>query len=152
MNIKNKNKVGVVVAGPRDYNNKGFVFGYLDELLSMIKAKTNKDVQIIEGGAKGVDFLAKQYAKTHNISTIQVTADWARYGKSAGPRRNARMADLCGCCVVFYSGSTGSKSMITEAVKRGVPTYVVSISEKVGIGELFKVDDCKEWERVKKMF
>ena len=98
MNIKNRNKVNVVVAGPRDYNDKGFVFGYLDELLSMIKAETNKDVQIIEDGAKGVDFLAKQYAKTHNISTIQVTADWARYGKSAG-----------------------SKSMITEAVKRGVP-------------------------------
>ena len=55
-------------------------------------------------------------------------------------------------CVGFYSGSAGSKSMITEAVKRGVPTYVVSISEKVGIGELFKVDDCKKWERVKKMF
>lgn len=152
MNVKNRNKVGVVVAGPRDYNNKGFVFGYLDELLFLIKAKTNKDVQIIEGGVKGVDFLAKQYAKAHNLSTIQVTADWARYGKSAGPRRNARMADLCGCCVVFYSGSTGSKSMITEAVKRGVPTYVVSISEKVGIGELFKVDDCKEWKKVKKMF
>lgn len=152
MNVKNRNKVGVVVAGPRDYNNKGFVFGYLDELLSMIKVKTNKDVQIIEGGFKGVDFLAKQYAKTHNLSTIQVTADWARYGKSAGPRRNARMVDLCGCCVVFYSGSIGSKSMITEAVKRGVPTYVVSLSEKVGIGELFKVDDCEEWERIKKMF
>lgn len=118
----------------------------------MIKVKTNKDVQIIEGGAKGVDFLAKQYAKAHNLSTIQVTADWARYGKSAGPRRNARIADLCGCCVVFYSGSIGSKSMITEAVKRGVPTYVVSLSEKVGIGELFKVDDCEEWERIKKMF
>lgn len=42
--------------------------------------------------------------------------------------------------------------MITEAVKRGVPTYVVSLSEKVGIGELFKVDDCEEWERIKKMF
>ena len=42
--------------------------------------------------------------------------------------------------------------MITEAVKRGVLTYVVSISEKVDIGELFKVDDCKEWERIKKMF
>lgn len=152
MNIKSRNKVGVVVAGPRDYNNKGFVFGYLDGLLPMIKAETNRDVQIIEGGAKGVDFLAKQYAKAHNLSTIQVTADWARYGKSAGPRRNARMADLCGCCVVFYSGSAGSKSMITEAVKRGVPTYVVSISEKVGIGELFKVDNCREWERVKKMF
>lgn len=152
MNVKNRNKVGVVVAGPRDYNNKGFVFGYLDELLFMIKVKTNKDVQIIEGGAKGVDFLAKQYAKAHNLSTIQVTADWARYGKSAGPRRNARMADLCGWCVVFYSGSIGSKSMITEAVKRGVPTYVVSLSEKVGIGELFKVDDCEEWERIKKMF
>ena len=51
MNIKNRNKVNVVVAGPRDYNDKGFVFGYLDELLSMIKAETNKDVQIIEGGA-----------------------------------------------------------------------------------------------------
>lgn len=152
MNVKNRNKVGVVVAGPRDYNNKGFIFDYLDGLLSMIKVKTNKDVQIIEGGAKGVDFLAKQYAKAHNLSTIQVTADWARYGKSAGPRRNARMADLCGWCVVFYSGSAGSKSMITEAVKRGVPTYVISISEKVGIGELFKVGDCKEWERIKKMF
>lgn len=101
MNVKNRNKVGVVVAGPRDYNNKGFVFGYLDELLSMIKVKTNKDVQIIEGGAKGVDFLAKQYAKAHNLSTIQVTADWARYGKSAGPRRNARMGIYAGGVLYF---------------------------------------------------
>lgn len=152
MNIKKKDKVNVVIAGPRDYNDKGFVFDYLDGLLSLIKTKTNKDVQIIEGGAKGVDFLAKQYAQAHNLSTIQVTADWAKYGKSAGPRRNARMADLCGCCIVFYSGSAGSKSMITEAVKRDVSTYVISLSEKVGIGELFKVDDCEEWKRIKKMF
>ena len=65
-------------------------------------------------------------------------ADWSRYGKMAGPRRNGEMARYAmkkGCNGVliafFKADSRGTKNMIDTAVKMKLETYVVKYEEKI---------------------
>lgn len=148
-NFKFREKeVFVTVAGPRDYTNKKFVDEMLEEILSDILAKEVLPIHIVEGGAYGVDSLAKLYALQNELPYTEVKADWDKYGRSAGPRRNQKMAEMSDYCIVFFKGSRGSASMIAEALKQNVPVYVISISEKVGIGKKMLVTDLNEWNKI----
>lgn len=149
-NFKFREKeVFVTVAGPRDYTNKEFVDKMLEEILSDILAKEVLPIHIVEGGAYGVDALAKLYALQNELPYTEVKADWDKYGRSAGPRRNQKMAEMSDYCIVFFKGSRGSASMIAEALKKNVPVYVISISENVGIGKKMLVTDLHDWNQVK---
>lgn len=145
-------EVFVTVAGPRDYTNKKFVDEMLEEILSDILAKEVLPIHIVEGGAYGVDALAKLYALQNKLPYTEVKADWDKYGRSAGPRRNQKMAEMSDYCIVFFKGSRGSASMIAEALKQNVPVYVISISEKVGIGKKIYVNSLNDWQNVKSEF
>ena len=148
-NFKFREKeVFVTVAGPRDYTSKEFVDKMLEEILSDILAKEVLPIHIVEGGAYGVDALAKLYALQNEIPYTEVKADWDKYGRSAGPRRNQKMAEMSDYCIVFFKGSRGSASMIAEALKQNVPVYVVSISEKVGIGKKMLVTNIDDWNKI----
>ena len=109
-------------------------------------------IHIVEGGAYGVDSLAKLYALQNKLPYTEVKADWDKYGRSAGPRRNQKMAEMSDYCIVFYKGTRGSASMIAEALKQNVPVYVVLISEKVGIGKKIYVNSLNDWQNVKSEF
>lgn len=149
-NFKFREKeIFVTVAGPRDYTNKEFVDKMLEEILSDILAKEVLPIHIVEGGAYGVDSLAKLYALQNELPYTEVKADWDKYGRSAGPRRNQKMAEMSDYCIVFFKGSRGSASMIAEALKKNVPVYVISISENVGIGKKMLVTDLHDWNQVK---
>ena len=88
------------------------------------------------------------YAFQNKLPYTEVKADWDKYGRSAGPRRNQKMAEMSDYCIVFYKGTRGSASMIAEALKQNVPVYVVSISEKVGIGKKILVTDSNDWNKI----
>lgn len=148
---KGKN-IFVTVAGPRDYTDKVFVNNILDKTLSDISKKESLPIHIVEGGAYGVDALAKLYALQNKIAYTEVKADWNKYGRSAGPRRNQKMAEMSDYCIVFYKGTRGSASMVNEALKKNVPVYIISISEKFGIGKIIYVNDSKDWEKLKSEF
>lgn len=149
-NFKFRGKeIFVTVAGPRDYTNKEFIDKMLDETLSDILAKEVLPIHIVEGGAYGVDSLAKLYALQNELPYTEIKADWDKYGRSAGPRRNQKMAEMSDYCIVFFKGSRGSASMIAEALKQTVPVYVISISEKVGVGKKMLVTDLNYWNQIK---
>lgn len=149
-NFKFREKeIFVTVAGPRDYTNKEFIDKMLEETLSDILAKEVLPIHIVEGGAYGVDSLAKLYALQNELPYTEVKADWDKYGRSAGPRRNQKMAEMSDYCVVFFKGSRGSASMIAEALKKNVPVYVISISENVGIGKKMLVTNIDDWNQIK---
>ena len=50
--------------------------------------------EVMSGGARGVDTLGEAWARTHKIPIRRVPADWQRYGKSVGFRRNEAMAHV----------------------------------------------------------
>ena len=54
-------------------------------------ARQVEDLVLIEGGASGADRLAGELARERGWQHEAYPADWQRYGRAAGPRRNARM-------------------------------------------------------------
>ena len=80
--------------------------------------------QIISGGAKGADTLAKQYAGENGISITEFLPNWDRDGKAAGFIRNKQIVNACDELVAFWDGeSRGTAHSIKLAEEAGKPIY-----------------------------
>lgn len=75
-----------LVVGSRNFNDYQTMCHILDNML-----QNKKYVVIVSGGAKGADSLAEQYAKDRGYRLKVMPANWDKYGKSAGYRRNEDM-------------------------------------------------------------
>ena len=116
----------VVIAGCRDYNNYDKAKMYIDYYLSNMR-KAN-DIIILSGCASGVDAIGERYAKENGLKVEKYPANWEKYGKSAGPKRNEEMAENCDCVICFWdSKSKGTKSMIDFAKKYKKPIRIIKI-------------------------
>lgn len=101
----------VVIAGCRNYNNYKEAKEYIDFCLSNIR-KYN-DIIILCGGAKGADFLGEVYANENGFKVEYFKAEWDKYGKATGPKRNEEMAKNCDYVICFWNNkSKETKSMI----------------------------------------
>lgn len=109
----------VLVCGSRDFNNRKL----LDETLDGVEITT-----IIEGEARGADTLAREYGERRSLDVLPFPALWDKYGKSAGPIRNAQMLSEGGpeLVVAFRRpGSRGTQNMIDQAMKAGIETRII---------------------------
>lgn len=69
--------------------------------------------EIVSGGAKGVDRLAKKYAMEHNIKYTEFEPDYAKFKKGAPLKRNQEIANYSDMALVFWNGkSKGTKYAI----------------------------------------
>lgn len=86
------------------------------------------DLVIIQGGCPtGVDALARRFADEYDVAVESYPADWDRYGRAAGPKRNQAMADAGeGLCLAFPSRgrSAGTWDMVRRAVAAGIETRI----------------------------
>lgn len=81
--------------------------------------------EVVSGGASGADALGEQWAFFNNVPVKRFPANWAEYGRAAGPIRNKVMAEYGEALVAVWDGtSAGTKNMIDEATKRGLKVYV----------------------------
>ena len=111
----------VLACGGRDFTDASLVASSLSFL-------TPSDT-LIEGGARGADFLAASYARSRQIPVLTFPADWNRFGRSAGYKRNAQMlAEGKPDLVVAFPGGPGTASMISLARTAGVPVRLISPS------------------------
>lgn len=116
-------KLKLIVAGSRGFDDYELLKETLDKALIRFKYA---DVEIVSGTAKGADKLGERYAKEHGCQVKRMPADWDRYGKSAGYRRNADMAKYADACIVFWDGkSRGTKHMIDLAHREYVEYRIV---------------------------
>ena len=110
--------IKIVIAGCRNFNNYELAKEFIDLCISDIRGEN--EIVIISGGAKGADSIGEQYAKENGFEIQRFPADWKRYGRSAGPKRNKEMAEYCDFAICFWDGkSKGTKSMIGYAEKLG---------------------------------
>jgi len=83
---------------------------------------------IVSGGARGVDTLAEQYAKEHGLAFLLHPAEWDRYGRSAGYKRNVLIVNDSEVIVaVKRPESTGTQHTIDIANERGVPVHILVV-------------------------
>lgn len=115
----------VIIAGSRDFADYELLKIVCDHMLSE-KVKTH-NIVIISGGARGADSLGEQYAKERGYELQSHPADWDKYGKSAGYRRNKEMAEVADACICFWDGqSKGTKHMIDIATDMGLKVKIVN--------------------------
>ena len=113
----------VIVAGCRNYNNYSEAKAYIDFCIKSIKNKYT--LVFISGGCAGADSLGERYAKENGYATEYYPAEWNKYGKSAGPKRNEKMAKVGDYVICFWDGkSRGTKSMIEYAKKFNKPIRI----------------------------
>lgn len=119
--------VRIIIAGSRDFNNYKKLETIMDDYLKSVC----DEVEIICGGARGADSLGEIYTQFHNIKCVKFPADWDKYGKSAGYRRNVQMAEYAekenGILFAFWDGqSKGTKHMIDIANQHGLEIHIIN--------------------------
>lgn len=103
--------IKVIIAGGRDFNDYQELCSFCDFMLSSMT-----DIEIVSGTANGADSLGEQYATERGYLIKQFPADWDKYGKSAGYKRNAQMAEYADALIAFWDKkSRGTKHMIDLA-------------------------------------
>lgn len=93
------------------------------EALATLPAATT----VVHGAAPGADSLAGAIARKLGLRVEAHPAEWGRWGRSAGPRRNARMvalgADLC-LAFRLRGPSPGTDDMMRRCREAGIPVEV----------------------------
>lgn len=115
----------IIVAGSRDFDDYKLLE---NELNSFLYNRVDDHIVIVSGTARGADKLGERYAKDHMLDIQAYPADWKRYGKSAGYRRNEEMAQNADGCIVFWKNkSRGTMHMINLAKKYNLELKIVNV-------------------------
>jgi len=116
----------IIIAGGRDFNDYDLLEKEVSGFLKTLDI--DNGLEIVSGGAKGVDAMGERFAKENDFSIKLFPADWSKYGRGAGPKRNRQMAEYATHLIAFWNGeSKGTKSMITLAKKNDLNVTVISV-------------------------
>jgi YspA, cpYpsA-related SLOG family len=100
----------------------------IERALAVILDRHPEGVLLVHGGCpRGADAIAAAYAaRTPGYRSEEHPADWRRYGRTAGYRRNAEMIALgADGGVAFIRGaSPGSTSAVRLARAAGIPIWL----------------------------
>ena len=110
----------VLVCGSRDFSDRSLVDAKLDEVRERLGGVP---MRVISGAARGADTLAADWARKNSVPCDEYPAEWERYGRSAGYRRNERMLTegRPHLVVAFPQGeSRGTRMMMDIAAKAKV--------------------------------
>ena len=112
-----------IVCGDHTWDDREAVWYILDRLPHLYGFEITV---LIEGGARGVDTYARQWAEKHDIPFYERKANWKKYGYSAGPIRNGELiAYYDPEAVVAFPGGRGTANMVKRAREKGIPVYEV---------------------------
>jgi hypothetical protein len=113
----------VIISGDRRWTNR--------KLIRMVLIKLQKSgyKRIVEGGALGVDTIAKEEAQKLKMEVVEEKAQWKWYGKMAGPMRNTKMLEYNPKIVVTFHNdinySKGTKNMAIQAIIKVIKTIII---------------------------
>ena len=132
----------IIISGGRDFTDYEKLKSCCEQVLIFYQG-TDEEIEIISGTAKGADSLGARFGYEKGFKVTSMPADWEKYGKAAGYKRNTEMAvyaQLVGddlkahevikrfqpCLIAFWNGvSKGTSHMIDIARKRGMNVHVI---------------------------
>ncbi len=109
----------LIIAGGRDFKPQPHHVQWLNILDSELSAARTPITVVISGCAPGADTFGEKWARENELPVAQFLANWSKYGKSAGPRRNAEMARSADG-VVLFPGGKGTQNMFETAEAAGL--------------------------------
>jgi hypothetical protein len=127
----------LIIAGSRNFGHNFLENGDMDiqknaEQYSLLCNEVSKfigneeNVTVVSGLARGADMLGCDYATENGYPIEGFRAEWDKFGRSAGIRRNKYMAKNADALIAFWDGeSRGTQHMIDYAHERGLRVKVV---------------------------
>ena len=86
--------------------------------------------EIVSGGAKGIDTLAKDFANRKEIKLVEFLPKYDLYGKAAPIKRNEEIATYADEAIALWDGkSKGTKHTINFFNKLNKRVTIVTIQE-----------------------
>jgi hypothetical protein len=114
----------LLVTGSRTWHD----IAAIERALAVILDRHPEGVLLVHGACpRGADAIAAAYAaRTPGYQIEAHPADWHRYGRAAGYRRNAEMITLGadGCAAFIRDNSPGSTHAVQLARVAGIPVWV----------------------------
>lgn len=85
-------------------------------------------IEIISGGAKGIDTCASDYALSHDIVLTVYLPHYEIYGKGAPLKRNIDIIKSADLVIAFWDGkSRGTKFVIDKCIDLGKKIKIVKM-------------------------
>ena len=107
-----------IIAGSRAINSYEIV-------RAAVEASGFNITSVISGRAPGVDRWGEFWASKHEVPCQRYPADWRKYGREAGFRRNEEMANSADALIAIWDGnSRGTRHMIATAKRKGLQVYI----------------------------
>lgn len=120
----------VLVTASRDWSDELIIHSALGSAYKewMLHHLDDPEFVVVQGGARGGDTIADQWAQEKGRIDPRIRseihrADWDRYGRSAGHKRNQEMIDTgIDLVLAFPLGrSPGTRGCMRIAKKAGIP-------------------------------
>ncbi len=106
-----------LICGGRDFADMTMFDSAMGDLVRL----RGMPERIVQGGAKGADRMAVEWAQRHAIEIFTVRPEWNRHGRAAGPIRNGIMlSKYKPHLVVAFPGGKGTEDMIRRSHKADV--------------------------------
>ena len=116
----------IIIAGSRNFTNYKKLSEACDHFL-----QNQTTIEIVSGAHyKGADKLGELYAKGKGYKITQFSADWNKFGRASGPKRNKEMAHYAVALIAFWDGkSKGTKHMIAHAKSNHLKIEIIYYSQ-----------------------
>lgn len=113
----------VAIVGSRDFKRKEIIERFISNL---------RNVEIVTGGAKGVDKIAEQIAKNYGIHVTVFKPDFSKgYDIAEYHKRNRKIVQYADEVHIFWHKPTpGSSSTLRYAAVLGRPVFVHEIKNE----------------------
>lgn len=134
-----KKKIKLIIAGSRSIND----YKLIDKAIAFAEIDITRIKEVVSGGARGIDSLAKKWAENNGIKVKVMQANWSdldeepcivrknQYGKYnalAGINRNRQMADYADALLAIWDGeSKGTNHMIECMTKLEKESWVYEL-------------------------
>jgi hypothetical protein len=116
----------LIVAGSRTFDNYKLLDISITDFIVHLTKEPFHQLEIISGTAKGADHLGEIFAKKNHLKCSRFPANWDKYGKSAGYKRNEEMAKYADACICFWDGiSRGTNHMINIAIEHELDLKII---------------------------
>lgn len=116
----------ILVTGSRKFTDIDIIRDSLADTLLLSAVRENS---VAHGAAKGADSLTEEVCNNWKLPVRRYPANWDKYGKAAGPIRNAQMlTDFQPDIVLaFYKvgePNTGTLDCVKKALEQGIPVKI----------------------------
>jgi hypothetical protein len=109
----------LIIAGSRTFTD-------YQRLCQVLAPDRHRITQVLTGGERGAEQLGYRWAWKHAVRHQRFRAEWERFGKAAGVRRNHQLAQARDVLIVFGDGpSPGTAHLIQCMQQLGKPCVIV---------------------------